>query len=104
MRNTIAIATVRVVAAAICATASPRPSLGASSCARKVERGIRRAAPLASVAMMNLDGGRHADMHGLGGRVVKVDPDGESLRHDHPVQIASDLRQTGSILSRRFTA
>src|SRR5580658_6524465 len=104
MRNTIAIATVRVVAAAICATARLRPSLGASSCARKVIRGMRRPASLTSVAMMNLDGGRHADMHGLRGRMVKVHPDGKSLCHDDPVQVASHLRQTGSILIRRLNA
>src|SRR5580704_2485458 len=42
MRNTIAIATVIVQAAAIRATAGPRPSFGASSCARKEKNGVLR--------------------------------------------------------------
>src|SRR6267154_2550709 len=41
MRNTIAIATVIVQAVAIRAAASPRPSLGASSCARKAKNWVR---------------------------------------------------------------
>src|SRR5882724_472927 len=50
MRNTIAIATVIVQAAAIRATASPRPSLGASSCARNARNGVRRSMRLARAA------------------------------------------------------
>src|SRR5580698_4849583 len=100
MRNTIAIATVRVVAAAMCTTARPRPSLGASSRARKARSGARASGSLTRVAMMNFDGGRHADMQRLGRRVVKVDPDRKSLRHDHPVQVASHLGKARSILIR----
>src|ERR1700674_671315 len=48
MRNTIAIATVMVQPAAIRATASPRPSLGASSCARNARNGVRRSMRLAA--------------------------------------------------------
>src|SRR5882672_7215665 len=48
MRNTIAIATVIVQAAEIRAAASPRPSLGASSCARNVRNGVRRSTWLAA--------------------------------------------------------
>src|SRR6266702_3441864 len=66
MRNTMAIATVIVQAAAIRATASPRPSIGASSCARNARNGIRRSTRLTRVAMLNLDRCRHADMHRLG--------------------------------------
>ena len=49
---------------------------------------------------MNFDGGRHADMHRLGGRAVEVDPDGKALCDDDPVQIASYLGEAWSILIR----
>src|SRR5579862_6584957 len=101
MRNTIAIATVSVVAAAMRATARPRPSLGASSCARKAMNGVRRSVSLTRVAMTNFDGGGHADMHRLGGRGVEADPHREALRHDHPVQVPADLGQVRPILIRR---
>src|SRR6266478_7540131 len=48
MRNTIAIATVIVQAVAIRATVNPRPSLGASSCARNARNGVRRSMRLAA--------------------------------------------------------
>src|SRR5579863_3920542 len=50
MRNTIAIATVIVQPAAMRTTASPRPSLGASSCARNARNGVRCSMRLARTA------------------------------------------------------
>src|ERR1700676_5511557 len=61
IRNSMAIATVIVHPAAMRATANPRPSLGASSCARNVRNGVRRSTRLAKGDMMNFDRCRHAE-------------------------------------------
>src|ERR1700736_628300 len=98
MRNNIAMATVIADAAAMWTTARTRPSRGASSTANRSRKELRRARELTSAAMTHFDRCRHAHVHRLGRGITESHPDRESLCHHHPVEIATDLGQVGTVL------
>src|ERR1700722_6889796 len=89
--KSIAMATVMALAVAICATARARPSRGANSTARNSRNALRGLRASAIAAMVHLDRGGHARMHGLRRRMDEPNPDGEPLRDHDPVKITSDL-------------
>src|ERR1700761_7647795 len=95
-------ATVMAHAVAIWATARARPSCGASSTARNSSSAVRGLRGSAIAAMMHLDRGGHAHVHGLRRRMVEPNPDREALRDHDPVEIASDLGKARTVLVARL--
>src|ERR1700735_1529540 len=91
-------ATVRVLAITMCATARARPSRGANSTARNSRNALRGLRASAIAAMVHLDRDGHARVHRFRRRMVEPNPDREPLCDHDPVEITSDLGKSRAVL------
>src|SRR5277367_1390514 len=79
------------------ATAKPSEPNPASTSKKALDRWGSAVA-----VMMHFHGRGESHVHGKWGRAIELYPDGKSLRHHDPIEVAADDRKTGAVLVRRL--